>query len=102
MESTLNDFPITGEACCKVISKGYHPSEIWTLKDIETMSNSDAGKLAFLWQETRGKSMEISTKELCDALIFASQVICLDITSTEKSSKQLLIDDGELIEWDNI
>ena len=46
--------------------------------------------------------MEISTKELCDALIFASQVICLDITSTEKSSKQLLIDDGELIEWDNI
>ncbi|GAB2826063.1 hypothetical protein GCM10027276_31190 [Comamonas piscis] len=98
MDNILDGFPITGAACCVVLSQGSTPSEIWTLTRIETLSNSDEGRLASLWRETRGKSIEITTKDLCDALIIATQVIDLDIRSAENPNKELFIEDGELIE----
>ena len=98
MENTLESFPITGVACCLVLTKGSSPFELWTLKDIETISNGDASQLFALWRATRGKSIQITTKDLCDALTTATQVISLYIKSTENPKKELFIEDGELIE----
>lgn len=97
MSDSLKDFPITGEACCMVLCKGAELTEMWILKDIETLSDGDAWELGRLWKETREKSVEISTKDLCEALKGASQVVHLDMASIKTPTKELFIEDGELI-----
>lgn len=81
-----------------VLYKGAELAEMWLLKDIETLSDGDAWELGRLWRETREGRVEISTKELCEALKGASQVICLDMASIKTPGKELFIEDGELIE----
>lgn len=99
MKKLFEQFPITGAMCCSALSKVSHPSDLWILKSIETMSNDDMGKFSDIWLAVeQKKTIEITTEYLCNALTKVTQVIDLDIESIESPSKKLFIEDGSLIE----
>jgi hypothetical protein len=70
---------------------------MWTLRDIETLSEGNTLKLGQLWSQVQAAPVKISTRELCDALRGATQVVSLNIRLSEDEARGLLIDDGELI-----
>lgn len=98
MSGALTDFPLKGVAVCEAIQAASGPEEIWVIKLIETMSESDGRLLGDLWHRRLAGDVMISARDLYAALMGASQVITLYIHLLAEESVSLYIEDGELVE----
>jgi hypothetical protein len=92
--TSLGTFPITGSNVSAVLGELYLPEQLWILADIETLSDADALVLGDLWRRVRVGPVTLSTRELCDALGLANQVVSLDMRLKADLSVELLIEDG--------
>jgi hypothetical protein len=93
----LKDFPISGAALSAALEMAAPPQAQWILSDIETLTNASAEKLGTLWSQVNQGPVELQTKELCEALKLAEQVVTLDLRSKSEPSIHLYIEDGELM-----
>lgn len=96
---SLKQFPITGKDVCNILLSVSNDMETCLVKDIETLCSSDCQELGNLWRRvnlTRAETMKIS--DLLSVLIYADQIVSLDIQSKINPHRVLLIDDGELVE----
>ena len=94
----MNESPISGEQICEALRAVAQPEQIWILKDIETLAQAPARLLGHLWERVRRSPIEIRTRDLCEALSQAAQVISLEIHLSSPSSNYLLVEDGMVIE----
>ena len=92
----LKQFPIDGPTVCRVLER-CSPDDVWILSQIETLAGGVLSPLGPLWGRVASGPIKITTRELCDALAFATQVIILDVRLATDESRELYIDDGELV-----
>jgi hypothetical protein len=98
MSLSLNDFPITGNACSAMLRAATTSEQMWVVKSIETLAELPALALGNLWRDVQAGPATITSSELCSALALASQVVSLDAWLQENPSVKILIEDGVTVE----
>jgi hypothetical protein len=98
MNGVLDAFPIDGATVGSILGSSFDPEQVWLLVDIETLSDSETVVLGDLWRKVRAGPLRTTTRELCGALVSASQVVSLDLRLEADESIQLLIEDGVVVE----
>lgn len=90
-------YSITGPAVVTMLLRAASLDEKWLLTSIETLSDRSAPSLGDLWSLSQKGPFEVSTRELCEALMLAGQVISLDAQLTSDKKVSILIEDGALV-----
>lgn len=98
MSDTLTDFPLKGVAVCEAIQAASGPEEMWVIELIETLSDGDGWLLGDIWRQSLVENVIISARDLCAALIAASQVITFDAHLAGDENIVIYIEDGKLVE----
>jgi hypothetical protein len=91
-----NLFPIDGLAICSLIDP-FNPEQLWEIIDIETLTDTNTKILGELWKQLQIEHVKLTTRELCNALKLASQIISLDVHLVSNPSVEIFIEDGLLI-----
>jgi len=94
MNISLDSFPIHGSSICSLLGERFTPEQLWVMMDIETLSDTKAVVLGELWQRIQTGPVKLTTRELCNALELASQIISLDIHLEDNPAIEVFIDDG--------
>jgi hypothetical protein len=97
MSNASLNYPIDGPAVCRALQDAAGFDEQWIIRSIETLTSRDSLRLGDLWRQSNEADVIISTRELCEALKDADQVITLDIYLRSNKSIELLIEDSMAI-----
>ena len=98
MASVLNEFPLSGSVVSTALRSAADLEQLWTLTDIETLADPPATRLGELWQKVQEGPVSLRTRDLCEDLEYATQVISLDVRLDSDSSIRLVIEDGVAVE----
>ncbi|MFM8899897.1 MAG: hypothetical protein ACKOF9_08110 [Burkholderiales bacterium] len=98
MATTLDSFPISGTQVADLLRAVRGSEDVWVIESIETLSQENGACLGDLWRRSQMGALKVKNHELCSALVFAVQVISLDLYLEADPAQRLYIDDGEKVE----
>jgi hypothetical protein len=92
-------FPIMGSNVSDLIRSSFGAGEVWQIFYMDVPSGAQSPPLLDqLRERMESGRTEISTTDLCDALVGAPQVWVLDMRLASDNDVQLYIEDGEVFE----